>query len=253
MEDERMMRLDKFLCETGFGTRSQVKSLLKKGLVQVNGETVKRPEQKVEETKDQVVCGDREAVYAPFLYLMLHKPAGVVSATEDARERTVLDLLEPKDRRDVFPVGRLDKDTEGLLLLTSDGELAHRLLSPKKHVDKIYYARVAGQVTPKEAEQFREGLEIGEKEPTLPAELEIVESGEISEVLVTIQEGKFHQVKRMFEAVGCRVIYLKRLCMGSLSLDETLQAGAYRQLTDEEIQALKDLTGLVSESSGRRN
>lgn len=245
MEDERVMRLDRFLCETGFGTRSQVKAFLKKGLVTVNGETAKKPEQKIKETEDAVFCNGKRAVYAVFVYLMLHKTAGVVSATEDRRERTVLDLLDTEDRRKVFPVGRLDKDTEGLLLLTDDGELAHRLLSPKKHVDKVYFAEVEGQITEAHADRFREGLDIGEKELTLPAELEILKSGAVSEVRVTIREGKFHQVKRMFEAVGCRVVYLKRLSMGTLTLDEKLAAGAYRNLTEEEITKLKQLTGLL--------
>ncbi len=240
-----MMRLDRFLCETGFGTRSQVKAFLKKGLVTVNGETAKKPEQKIKETEDAVFCNGKRAVYAVFVYLMLHKTAGVVSATEDRRERTVLDLLDTEDRRKVFPVGRLDKDTEGLLLLTDDGELAHRLLSPKKHVDKVYFAEVEGQITEAHADRFQEGLDIGEKELTLPAELEILKSGAVSEVRVTIREGKFHQVKRMFEAVGCRVVYLKRLSMGTLTLDEKLAAGAYRNLTEEEITKLKQLTGLL--------
>lgn len=238
-----MMRLDRFLCETGFGTRSQVKELLKKGQVLVNGQAAKRPEQKIEEGKDVVLCGGKQAVYAPAVYLMLYKPAGTVSATEDAKERTVLELLDTGDRRDLFPVGRLDKDSEGLLLLTSDGELAHRLLSPKKHVDKVYYARVEGRVAEEHAERFAAGLDIGEKAPTLPAALEILKSGEISEVRVTVREGKFHQVKRMFAAVGCRVIYLKRLRMGTLALDETLKAGEYRRLTEDEIWDLKRLTG----------
>lgn len=243
-----MMRLDRFLCETGFGTRSQVKSLLKKGLVTVNKEPAKRPEQKIDEAEDVVFCGGKRAVYKAFSYLMLHKPAGVVSATEDAKERTVLDLLDGTDKRNVFPVGRLDKDTEGLLLLTDDGELAHRLLSPKKHVDKVYYARVEGQVTGEHADRFREGLDIGEKKRTLPAELEILKSAAVSEVLVTVREGKFHQVKRMFEAVGCRVTRLKRLSMGTLMLDEKLAAGEYRRLTEEEVKKLKELTGSVPES-----
>ncbi len=236
-----MMRLDRYLCETGFGTRSQVKALVKKGLVTVNGARAGKPEQKVDETKDQVVCGGKEAVYAPYAYLMLYKPAGVVSARWDSRERTVMDLIPAEDRRNLYPVGRLDKDTEGLLLLTDDGDLAHRLLSPGKHVDKTYYARVAGKVTEHHAEAFRKGLNIGEKAPTLPARLEIRKSGETSEVLVTIREGKFHQVKRMFEAVGCRVLYLKRLSMGTLVLDENLEKGGFRPLTGEEIRSLKEL------------
>lgn len=236
-----MMRLDKYLCETGFGTRTQVKTLVKKGLVTVNGTRAKKPEQKVDETKDQVLCGGKEAAYAPYVYLMLHKPAGVVSARSDSRERTVLDLIPPESRRNLSPVGRLDKDTEGLLLLTDDGDLAHCLLSPGKHVDKTYYAKVAGKITERHAEEFLKGLEIGEKSLTLPARLEIQKSGEVSEVLVTIHEGKFHQVKRMFAAVGCQVQYLKRLSMGTLVLDEKLEKGGFRPLTGEEIRSLKEL------------
>lgn len=237
-----MMRLDRFLCETGFGTRSQVKALLKKGLVTVNGETARKPEQKIDENADQVICNGQRAVYVALVYMMLHKPAGVVSATEDRREKTVVDLLAQEERKDLFPVGRLDKDTEGLLLLTNDGELAHRLLAPKKHVDKTYYARIDGEVTEAHAAKFLEGLDIGEKKPTLPAKLEILASGAQSEVRVTIHEGKFHQVKRMFEAVGCRVVYLKRLSMGTLVLDENLKPGEYRHLTEEETEKLKELT-----------
>ena len=214
-----MMRLDKYLCETGFGTRSQVKDLLKKGQVMVNGEVVKKPELKINETTDQILCQGKKASYQKNIYLMLHKPAGVVSATEDNREKTVLDLVRPEDRKNgLFPVGRLDKDTEGLLLLTDDGELAHRLLSPKKHVDKTYYAKIDGQVTEEHVKQFREGLDIGDDKKTLPAVLTILLSGPVSEIEVTIHEGRFHQIKRMFEAVGCKVTYLKRLSMGSLVL-----------------------------------
>ncbi len=221
-----MMRLDKYLCETGFGTRSQVKDLLKKGQVMVNGEVVKKPELKINETTDQILCQGKKASYQKNIYLMLHKPAGVVSATEDNREKTVLDLVRPEDRKNgLFPVGRLDKDTEGLLLLTDDGELAHRLLSPKKHVDKTYYAKIDGQVTEEHVKQFREGLDIGDEKKTLPAVLTILLSGPVSEIEVTIHEGRFHQIKRMFEAVGCKVTYLKRLSMGSLVLDETLPPG----------------------------
>lgn len=237
-----MMRLDRFLCETGFGTRSEVKSLLKKGLVTVNGNPVKKPEQKIDEKTDAVVCNGRNASYAKFVYIMLHKPAGVVSATEDRRERTVLELLAEGERKDVFPAGRLDKDTEGLLLLTNDGELAHMLLSPKKHVDKTYYAKIDGEVTKEHVVRFSEGLDIGEKKPTLPAALEILKSGDQSEIRVTLHEGKFHQVKRMFEAVGCKVTYLKRLSMGTLSLDGELKPGEYRHLTEEEVNDLKMLT-----------
>lgn len=242
MENERMMRLDKYLCETGFGTRSEVKAFLKKGLVQVNGEIIKKPEQKISEESDIIVCGGVRALYKAFEYIMLHKPAGVLSATEDKHQETVLDLITDAARRDLFPVGRLDKDTEGLLLLTNDGDLAHQLLSPKKHVDKTYYAKIEGCVKEEHITQFAEGLDIGEKNLTLPAKLEILKSGEESEVLVTICEGKFHQIKRMFEAIDCQVTYLKRLSMGSLRLDESLPCGAYRFLTEEELRMLKELT-----------
>lgn len=235
-----MMRLDKFLCETGFGTRSQVKELLKKGQVTVNGAVVKKPEQKIDEQKDQVICQGRAASYEKYVYYMLHKPSGVVSATEDRREKTVLDLLQPEDRKDgIFPVGRLDKDTEGFLLLTDDGDLAHRLLSPRKHVDKTYYAKIDGTVTEAHVQQFREGLDIGDEKKTLPAVLEILSSGsETSGIRITIHEGRFHQVKRMFEAVGCKVNYLKRLSMGAVSLDETLAPGEYRPLNEKERELL---------------
>ena len=239
-----MMRLDKYLCETGFGTRSQVKELLKKGQVMVNGEVVKKPELKINETTDQILCQGKKASYQKNIYLMLHKPAGVVSATEDNREKTVLDLVRPEDRKNgLFPVGRLDKDTEGLLLLTDDGELAHRLLSPKKHVDKTYYAKIDGQVTEEHVKQFREGLDIGDEKKTLPAVLTILLSGQVSEIEVTIHEGRFHQIKRMFEAVGCKVTYLKRLSMGSLVLDETLPPEEYRPLTEAELEGLTKQRG----------
>ena len=239
-----MMRLDKYLCETGFGTRSQVKDLLKKGQVMVNGEVIKKPELKINETTDQILCQGKKASYQKNIYLMLHKPAGVVSATEDNREKTVLDLVRPEDRKNgLFPVGRLDKDTEGLLLLTDDGELAHRLLSPKKHVDKTYYAKIDGQVTEEHVKQFREGLDIGDEKKTLPAVLTILLSGPVSEIEVTIHEGRFHQIKRMFEAVGCKVTYLKRLSMGSLVLDETLPPEEYRPLTEAELEGLTKQRG----------
>ena len=237
-----MMRLDRYLCETGFGTRSQVKALLKKGLVQVDGEIVKKAELKIDEERAQVFCGGAAAVYQKYIYLMMNKPPGVLSATEDRRQKTVLDLVEEPVPDGIFPVGRLDKDTEGLLLLTNDGELAHRLLSPKKHVDKIYEARVEGRVTGEHVRRFEEGLEIGEKRPTLPAVLEILSSGEESRVRITIREGKFHQIKRMFEAVGCRVLWLKRLSMGSLQLDGGLAPGEYRALRPEETERLKEQT-----------
>ena len=210
----------------------------------VNGEVVKKPELKINETTDQILCQGKKASYQKNIYLMLHKPAGVVSATEDNREKTVLDLVRPEDRKNgLFPVGRLDKDTEGLLLLTDDGELAHRLLSPKKHVDKTYYAKIDGQVTEEHVKQFREGLDIGDEKKTLPAVLTILLSGPVSEIEVTIHEGRFHQIKRMFEAVGCKVTYLKRLSMESLVLDETLPPEEYRPLTEAELEGLTKQRG----------
>ena len=174
---------------------------------------------------------------------MLHKPAGYISATEDKKLDTVLELLPENARSDLFPVGRLDRDTEGLLLLTNDGKLAHYLLSPKRHVDKTYYARIAGQVEPEHVQAFFEGLDIGDEKKTLPADLHILQSGPESEIEVTIREGRYHQVKRMFEAIGCEVTYLKRLSMGSLKLDESLKCGACRPLTETEIRNLKEETG----------
>ncbi len=238
-----MMRLDKYLCETGFGTRSQVKALLKKGLVSVNGEPEKRPERKVDERSDTISCGGKTAVYSEFTYLMLYKPADVLTARSDRRERTVFDLIPADLRRNLSPVGRLDKDTEGLLLLTDDGALAHHLLSPRHHVDKLYFARVQGTLREADILSFQEGLDIGDERMTLPAKLEIQKSGAESEALVTLHEGRYHQVKRMFQAVGCEVIYLKRLSMGSLALDESLAPGEWRRLREEEIALLKKEEG----------
>lgn len=247
-----MMRLDKYLAEMGEGTRQEVKAFIRKGRVMVGGVPVKKPEAKVEEGKDQVTLDGREIPYQKYLYYMLNKPAGVITATTDSRDRTVLDLLGEDRRKDLFPVGRLDKDTEGLLLITNDGPLAHRLLSPRKHVDKCYYAKVRGEVTGEDVEQFAQGLflaGLGEEkeEKTMPARLKILKTapaggeedpGFVSEILLTIQEGKFHQVKRMFQAVGKEVLYLKRLSMGSLKLDPELAPGQYRELTKEERERL---------------
>lgn len=233
------MRLDKFLCEMKAGSRSQVRVLLRQGLVTVNGAVVTQADQKIDENQDSICLQGRLLQYQKFLYFMLHKPGEVVSATCDNRDKTVLELLRMEDRReDLFPVGRLDKDTEGLLLITNDGGLAHRLLSPKKHVDKVYYARVQGRVTQEDAELFRRGVDIGEKKKTLPAELRILNAGEISEIELTIREGKFHQVKRMFHAAGKEVLYLKRLQMGPLRLDESLKPGEYRTLNTQELDIL---------------
>ena len=236
--DVIMIRLDKYLADMGIGTRTEVKKLIRQGKVKVDDYIVKSPEQKIDTVTQKVFCEGQEVGYEEYEYYMLNKPAGYVSATTDAKDKTVLELITDKKRKDLFPVGRLDKDTEGLLLITNDGDLAHRLLAPKKHVDKLYYAKIEGVVTEEDVRAFAEGVDIGENEVTRPAVLEILKSDEISEIHLTIQEGKFHQVKRMFEAVGKKVIYLKRISMGTLQLDENLKLGEYRMLTEEELKHL---------------
>ena len=233
-----MIRLDKFLADMGYGTRSEVKKEITKGNVKINGLPVRKPETKIDTEKDEVMYREQPAAYEKYEYYMLNKPAGVISATTDKREKTVLDLIGEKQRKDLFPVGRLDKDTEGLLLITNDGELAHRLLSPKKHVDKVYYVRVQGELVEEDIRRLAEGIDIGEEKLTLPARLVIRKSGQFSEAEITIQEGKFHQVKRMFHALGKEVVYLKRLSMGTLVLDGNLKPGEYRKLTKEERDGL---------------
>ena len=236
-----MMRLDKYLAEMGVGTRQEVKKQIRQGKVTVNGTVVKAADTKIDETCDEVTTGGRNISYVSYEYYMLNKPGGVVSATEDRRDTTVIDLIKDKKRKDLFPVGRLDKDTEGLLLITNDGDLAHRLLAPKKHVDKVYYAKIDGMVTEEDVKRFAEGIDIGaeEEEMTRPAKLDIMKSAEESEIRLTIHEGKFHQVKRMFLAVGKEVTYLKRERMGTLCLDENLKPGEYRLLTEEEIENVR--------------
>ena len=236
-----MMRLDKYLAEMGVGTRQEVKKQIRQGKAAVNGTVVKAADTKIDETSDEVTISGRNISYVSYEYYMLNKPAGVVSATEDRRDTTVIDLIKEKKRKDLFPVGRLDKDTEGLLLITNDGDLAHRLLAPKKHVDKVYYAKIDGMVTEEDVKRFAEGIDIGaeEEEMTRPAKLDIMKSAEESEIRLTIHEGKFHQVKRMFLAVGKEVTYLKRERMGTLCLDENLMPGEYRLLTEEEIENVR--------------
>lgn len=233
------IRLDKYLANMGLGTRTEVKKLIKKGQITVNGEMIRTPEYKTDTQTDRVCAEGRLVSYENHEYYMLNKPQGVVSATEDKREKTVLDLILSKKRKDLFPVGRLDKDTEGLLLITNDGELAHQLLSPKKHVDKTYVTRLLKPLLLEEAEKLETGVDIGEQELTLPAKVNLLNT-EGTEVQITIQEGKFHQVKRMFQAVGNQVVFLKRISMGSLVLDEGLRTGEYRLLTQEEITRLKE-------------
>lgn len=263
-----LIRLDKFLADTGQGTRSEVKQKLKQGRVKVNEEIVKKPETKINPDMDKISIDGKSLHFQQFQYYMLHKPAGVVSATKDERDKTVIQLIAEDKRRDLFPVGRLDKDTEGLLVITNDGVLANNLLAPGKHVEKTYYADIEGLVTDDTVVSFMEGLDIGDEAPTLPAKLVILETdsrkndggknaveqvgvnnGESkasentpeSKVEITITEGRYHQVKRMFRAVGMRVKYLKRISMGELKLDSELGLGEYRRLTEEEIALLKEM------------
>lgn len=234
-----MTRLDKFLANAGAGTRTEVKALIRKGKVTVDGVCIREPDYKLDESAAKVVCDGEELSACGFAYYLLHKPAGCVTAVKDGKFPVVLDYLKGVKDRDLFPVGRLDKDTEGLLLITNDGALAHNLLSPRKHVPKTYYARIRGTVTSDEVRLFEEGLDIGDEKPTMPAVLTVLKSGEESEITVTIREGRYHQVKRMFQAVGMEVIYLKRLSMGPLTLPEDLPPGAFRPLTPEELCQLK--------------
>ena len=236
-----MIRLDKYLADMSIGTRQEVKKYIRQGRVKINEDIIKKPEYKIREDEDKITFDVAPVAYETFEYYMLNKPAGVISATEDKRDKTVLDLIKEKKRKDLFPVGRLDKDTEGLLLITNDGALAHRLLSPKKHVDKCYYAKISGGVTEEDVRVFKERINIGtqeEPEWTMPAELKILEKGTVSRIRLTIREGKFHQVKRMFLAVGKEVVYLKRERMGALVLDEELAPGEYRKLTDSELKSI---------------
>jgi len=226
------IRIDKLLSNTGEGSRSDVKKLLKGGAVTVDGFVIKDSGTQVEEGQDITVYG-RKIIYKKFIYIMLNKPQGVVSATKDKNE-TVIDLLDEGFKAwDLFPVGRLDKDTEGLLILTNDGELSHNLLSPKKHIPKTYYATIDGEVTTQDVKLFEMGVVLEDDYKTLPAKLKILECAELSKIELTIMEGKFHQVKRMFESVDKRVTYLKRISMGKLKLDENLVLGDYRELTDD--------------------
>lgn len=237
-----MMRLDRILTEMGAGSRQEVKKLIRKGQVTVNGNVIRKPEEKIQEESADIRCLGLSFNYEPYVYYMLNKPSGVISATEDKKEHTVLDLLPKPVRTDLFPVGRLDKDTEGLLLITNDGDLAHQLLSPKKHVDKTYEADISGIVGEADIKAFSEGVDIGDETRTLPAKLEIVSvdiNQSLSSIRITIQEGRFHQIKRMFQSVGKEVLFLRRIRMGSLSLDPELKQGASRRLTPDELHKLK--------------
>ena len=236
-----MERIDKILSNLGYGTRKDLKKIVKNGMVQVNGITIKDSAMKVDPEKDKIVINGEEIFYREFIYLMMNKPAGVISATFDNKDETVIDLLEVEHQVfEPFPVGRLDKDTVGLLLLTNDGDLNHRLISPKWKVDKVYFAKIDQKVTEEDIEKFKHGITLDDGYTCKEAILEIQKASEEgSEIVLTIQEGKFHQVKRMFEAVGKKVTYLKRIEFGTLPLDEDLEEGEYRELTEEEIVILK--------------
>lgn len=228
------MRLDKFISTTTTLSRAEAKKIIKKGIL-INDILIKSPDYKVDEFNDQVIVNGNRLVYQKYVYIMMNKPKDTVSATEDAIERTVVDILRDEDRiHKVFPVGRLDKDTEGLMLLTNDGELAHKLISPKKDVEKKYYVEVSGELKNEHLEIVKEGVTLEDGYKCKPARLEILDTSEgNSKANIFITEGKFHQVKRMMKSLGTTVTYLKRLSIGSLKLDENLKLGEYRYLTDE--------------------
>lgn len=231
-----MMRLDKFIADCGKGSRKEIKLQLRRGAATVNGEAVKNGDRKVDENSDEIYYMGEKLNYRRFVYLMLNKPAGVVSATYDNRDSTVVSLIgEEYSNYKLFPVGRLDKDTEGLLIITNDGETAHRLLAPKSHVNKTYYAETNEEIPTAAVKKFNDGITLDDGYVTLPATLKIISA---KSAYVTICEGKFHQVKRMFADVGCKVAYLKRITFGEISLDNTLKPGEYRELGEEEIKIL---------------
>lgn len=235
----KTIRLDKMLSNIGYGSRREIRILCKNGLVSVDGKVIKDSSIHVDLSSQRVQVGEEVVNYREFIYLMMNKPPGVISATEDNHHKTVVDLLEAEDRAfDPFPVGRLDIDTEGLLIITNDGQLTHKLLAPKKHVPKTYYARITGAISEDAITAFKEGVTLEDGYKTLPAELNIVSKDDESEIYITIVEGKFHQVKRMFEAIGHKVTYLKRVKMGGLQLDEGLELGEYKELSEKELQQL---------------
>lgn len=241
------MRLDKFLANSGIGTRKEVKIILKKGKITVNEKIVKDAKIQIDEIKDNVKIKGEKITYKPFVYIMMNKPSGVISATEDGKHKTVIDLLCEKYKNyKVFPVGRLDIDTEGLLLLTNDGVLAHNLLSPKKHVDKKYYVELKEPLTIEKKKILENGIKLEENFVTKKAKIEIIDKdknknidiNKVNSVFITISEGKFHQVKRMFKFVENEVLYLKRVKMGKLLLPEDLKLGEYRELSEEEMNLI---------------
>ncbi|MCC0628490.1 MULTISPECIES: pseudouridine synthase [unclassified Clostridioides] len=237
----KKQRIDKILSNLGYGSRSEIKKYCKQGSIVVNGSEVLNPGTQVDTENDEILFNGEEVIYREYIYLMMNKPDGYISATTDKYDPTVLDLINSSYLAfEPFPVGRLDKDTEGLLVLTNDGKLSHRVLSPKKHVPKTYYAKIDGVVTEEDVEAFAEGVVLDDGYKTMPSQLNILKSDDESEIELTIHEGKFHQVKRMFESVGKKVVYLKRLSMGNLKLDESLELGEYRELTDEEVKLIEE-------------
>lgn len=236
-----MERLDKIISNLGYGSRKDVKTFVKKGLIEVDGVIIKDNGISVDPEKSIIKVNGEEILYRKYIYLMMNKPDGVISATHDNKDETVIDLLELNHQVfEPFPIGRLDKDTVGLLLLTNDGELNHRLISPKWHVDKVYYAKINKKVDEKDIIAFKNGITLDDGYKCMEAKLEIISANdEGSEIRLTIQEGKFHQVKRMFESVDKKVIFLKREEFGGLLLDPTLEEGEYRELTDDELSLLK--------------
>lgn len=232
------MRLDKFLKENGICSRSEAKKILKQGLVSVNGTLIKDSDYKIDENVDVVKYDNQEIVYNEYVYIMVNKPAGVICATEDYKDKTILDLVSEYKHKDLFPFGRLDKDSVGLVILGNDGKLAHELLSPKKHVDKKYYLKIDGVLTEEDIKAFAEGITLEDGYKCKSGKLEILKSDNLSECYATISEGKFHQLKRMFKMLGKEVVYLKRISFGNIVLDESLQEGEYRLLTEDEINSL---------------
>ncbi|KHD36999.1 pseudouridine synthase [Clostridium acetobutylicum] len=236
-----MERLDKIISNMGYGSRKDVKKIIKDGRVNVDGEVVKDNNKQVDPQKSKIIVNGEEISYKKYIYLMMNKPDGVISATSDDYDKTVIDLLEVEDQVfEPFPIGRLDKDTVGLLFLTNDGDFNHRLISPKWHVDKVYYAKIDKDVTSEDVVAFKEGIVLDDGYKCMSAKLEVLNnSKEGSEVKVTVREGKYHQVKRMFEAQGKKVVYLKRISFAGINLDENLEEGEYRELTEDEMKAIK--------------
>ena len=237
----KKMRVDKLLSNVGVASRAELKKYCKQGLISVNGKVINNPGVQVDSESDDIRFNGEKIVYREFVYIMLNKPDGYISATFDKYDPIVLELIDQSYLVfEPFPVGRLDKDTEGLLVLTNDGQLAHRVLSPKKHVPKTYYAKIQGKVTEEDILAFEKGVILDDGYETMPSQLKILKSDDMSEIELTIHEGKFHQVKRMFESVGKKVVYLKRLSMGKLKLDESLGLGEYRELTEEEVKLIEE-------------